>query len=581
MSKLRMRSKAILVTSVLATALVSGGWLMQLGFGRRTPHVYNRARLFDQVMDYVSRSYVERLPDADLYVKATRGVLRELHDPYSVYLTSERLARLTETTAGRYQGIGVELDVRDGSVSVVAPLPGTPADHAGVEAGDRIVAIDGKPTRGWSPEEALRALRGAPGTVVRLVIERAGVDEPIPFVVARREIQFHPVQNALVLTDGVGYVNLVSFSEASATELRRAVDSLRRAGARSLVVDVRGNPGGLLEQGVAVTDLFLDQGLEIVAMRGRAREASQTFKDQAPQLFSGLPMAVLVDSASASAAEIFAGALQDHDRAIVVGTTTYGKGSAQSVFPLVDGGAMKLTTALWYTPLGRSITRPRAAFGDEEDEESSSFITDTTRERPTFRTPGGRTVYGGGGVSPDVAAPFDTPSAHERALERALGKRIPQFRQVVTAYVRSLRGRHGIVAPDFVVTAAMLDELYETMRQRDILVERPIYDAAAPVVSELLGYETTRVLFGRGAEFRRRLAADQGVAVERSRRGFHLPRFGIDRGDLSLDEAHAAQIGERPCSVGQRPRPGEVPQLGEPHREAVIARDQDDVVVGV
>jgi carboxyl-terminal processing protease len=508
-----MRSKAVLVASVLGSALVSGGWLMQMSFSRRTPHVFERARLFDEVMRYVARSYVERLPEADLYGRATRGVLRELHDPYSDYLSSERLARLTESTTGRYQGIGVELDVRDGWLTVVAPLPGTPAEQVGLQPGDRIVAIGGRPAQGWAPEEALRALRGAPGTVVSLLIERAGVDEPVPFSVTRREIQVRPVQNAVILRDGVGYVNLVSFSEQSANELRRTVDSLRRAGARALVVDVRGNPGGLLEQGVAVTDLFLDQGLEIVETRGRARDANQAFVDRAPQQFAALPIAVLVDSGSASAAEIFAGALQDQDRAVVVGTATYGKGSAQSVLPLANGGAIKLTTPLWYTPSGRSITRPRAVLGEDDEGQASSFVADTSRERAKFRTRGGRTVYGGGGVSPDVALPVDTPSSGERALERALGKRIPEFRQVLSAYARSLRGRRGVTSPDFVVTPALRAELYDALRQRGIAVERPIYDAAAAFVSELLGYEAARVLFGRRAEFRRRLAADQGAAV--------------------------------------------------------------------
>jgi carboxyl-terminal processing protease len=508
-----MRSKAVLVGAVLASALVSGGWLMQMGFNARTPHVYERARLFDQVVELVGRNYVERLGEGDLYRRATRGVLRELHDPHSAYLTSERLARLSESTTGRYQGIGVELDVRDGWVTVLAPLPGTPAEQAGIQSGDRIVAIGGKATLGWAPEEALRSLRGAPGTVVSLTIERAGIDEPLPFSVTRREIQFHPVQNALVLRDGVGYVDLVVFSQGSATELRQAVDSLRRAGARSLVIDLRGNPGGLLEEGVAVSDLFLDQGLKIVEMRGRARDANQTFVDQAAQRFAAIPIAVLVDSGSASAAEIVAGALQDHDRAVVVGTTTYGKGSAQSVMPLADGGAIKLTTALWYTPSGRSITRPRTIRDEDDDDEASSFVTDTTRQRATFKTKAGRTVYGGGGITPDVTVPVDTPTSDERALEGALGKRIPEFRQTLVAYARSLRTRRGVASPDFVVTRQMLDDLYAAMQERGIIVERAIFDAAGPQITEALGYEGARVLFGRRAEFRRRLANDDGAAL--------------------------------------------------------------------
>ena len=507
-----MRSKAVFVTSILGTALVSGGWLMHQGVSTGTPHVFDRARLFDQVLEHVSSAYVDKLPQADLYGRATRGVLRELHDPYSVYLTSERLARLTENTTGRYQGVGVELDVRDGWVTVVTPLPGTPAEQAGIESGDRIVAIDGKATEGWAPEEALRALRGAPGTVVTLVVERAGVNEPVPFRLTRREIQFHPVQNAVMLRDGVGYIELAVFSQESASELRQAVDSLRRAGARALVVDVRGNPGGLLEQGVAVTDLFLDRGVKIVEMRGRTKDANQTFVDEAPQPYPSLPVAVLVDSASASASEIFAGALQDHDRAVVVGTTTYGKGSAQSVLPLTDGGAVKLTTALWYTPSGRSITRPHIIRGEDDEDTESSFVADSAHVRTTYRTRAGRTVYGGGGVTPDVVVPLDTPTTEARAFENALGKRVPEFRQVVGAYARSLRGRPGVAGPDFVVTPQMRAELFDAMTRRGIVVERTVYDAAGPAISELLGYEATRVLFGRRAESRRRLTADKTVA---------------------------------------------------------------------
>jgi carboxyl-terminal processing protease len=321
------------------------------------------------------------------------------------------------------------------------------------------------------------------------------------------------VQTALMLPDRVGYVSLVVFSEDAVAELRRAADSLRRAGAGALLVDLRGNPGGLLEQGVAATDLFLDQGLKIVEMRGRTRDANQTFVDQAPQRYAGLPIAVLVDSASASAAEILAGALQDHDRAVIVGTPTYGKGSAQSVFPLADGGAIKLTTALWYTPSGRSITRPHLLRDGGDEAEESSFVADTSRARLEFRTRGGRTVYGGGGVTPDVLVPADTPTADEQALERALGRRIPDFRQALAAYARSLRGRPDVASADFVVTPSMRSELYAALSSRGVELDRAIYDAAASFLSRVIGYEVARALFGRRAEFQRRLRADRGVAA--------------------------------------------------------------------
>ena len=499
-----MRSRAVLAVAVLSGALVSGGWLMQMGFSGRAPHVYERARLFDEVMEHVARNYVDRMPREELYERATRGVLRELHDPYSAFLTSERLARLTESTTGRYHGIGVELDVRDGWVTVVTPLPGTPAEQAGVQTGDRIVAIDGAPTRGWEPEEALRALRGAAGSAVDVVVERDGIAEPVPFRLTRREIRFHPVQQALMLRDGVGYVSLVAFSEESAAALRQAVDSLRRVGARSLVIDVRGNPGGLLEQGVAVTDLFLDEGLKILEMRGRTRDASRTFVDRAPQPYPELPVAVLVDSTSASAAEIFAGALQDQDRAVLVGSATYGKGSAQSVFQLEGGRALKLTTALWYTPVGRSINRPlTAAAADSEPDEAA----DTVRE--TFRTIGGRVVQGGGGIVPDLIVPRAVATPEDIAFQQALGTRVPEFRDAVNEYVRTLRG--SIRSADFVVTPEMRAALYQRMQRRGVDVDRAVFDAASSLVDRVLGVEIARYVLGGDAEFRRSVREDATI----------------------------------------------------------------------
>jgi carboxyl-terminal processing protease len=357
-------SRALIAGAILGAGVISGGLLIQSGAWREAGATPGSARLLDQVMARVSRDYIDSVSTDELLRRAASGFVKELDDPYSVLLTPERYRRLQEVTTGRYAGVGVELDMRDGFVTVIAPLARTPADSAGIKPGDVIVTIDGKQTHGLAMEEVQQALRGPSGTKVRLTMER-GEEHPT-FTLTRREIVYHPVQRAHV-SNGVAYVQLATFSEHAAGELRRTIDSLRALGARSLILDLRENPGGLLEQGLEVADLFLDRGQTIASTRGRTPDADHQFEDEAPQVWPGLPIVALVDSGSASAAEIVAGALQDNRRAVLVGSPTYGKGSAQSIFPISSGHALKLTTARWFTPNGRTIARDSTKGGIDPD----------------------------------------------------------------------------------------------------------------------------------------------------------------------------------------------------------------------
>ncbi len=403
-----MRSRAVFAGALLSSALVSGGWYVERGLTQETSAATDGGQLFDEVFDAVSKKYVDTLSDSVLYTDAAAGLVDELHDPHSEYLSPALYARLNESTSGRYVGIGTQVDLRDGWVTVVAPLPGGPAIAAGIRPGDRIADVNGQSMRGVAIEAVQKALRGTPGSSVRLTVERQGAPAPLTFTLTRREIDVHSAQHAMLLPNGVGYVALLIFSETSERELEHAVDSLSKAGMRSLILDLRENPGGLLEEGVGVADLFLDPGQRIVTMRGRTPDVTHDYSDHAAQRWPALPIAVLVDSNTASAAEIVSGALQDHDRAVILGTTTYGKGSAQSVFPLPSGGAVKLTTALWYTPSGRSINRPRP---DEDP-----FTADTTGPKPRYKTDAGRTVLGGGGITPDALVPVGGDSLTVRLL---------------------------------------------------------------------------------------------------------------------------------------------------------------------
>jgi carboxyl-terminal processing protease len=482
--------------------------------GQRSPSVTNGARLFDEVAAHVQRFYVDSVASDSLYTKALAGMVRELGDPHSVVLTRERLRRLSETTSGNYAGVGLRVIVRDSWLTVNDALPGGPGERAGIRPGDRLVEIEGESTKGWTQDEAQRRMRGAPETKVRFVIERPGVEGRIPFTLARDAVHVRAVRRVAMLRDSVGYLDVTTFSGATADEVRHGVDSLRALGARSLLLDLRSNPGGLLDQGVSVADLFLERGQEIVRIKGRTTDANHTFLDEAPQRWRGLPLVVLVNEGSASASEIVAGALQDHDRALVVGSPTYGKGSAQSIFPLPGGGAVKLTTALWYTPVGRSINKPLDAERDDDDEEAGrgpSSADSATRE--TFRTDSGRTVYGGGGITPDVQAGDTAVPPAEVAFLRALGRQVGAFRDAVTNYAIFVKTSGSIATPDFAVTPEMRDGLWQRLLARDVVMDRGIFEAAAPLLNRQLAYEITRFTFGTEAEFRRRAADDAAIQL--------------------------------------------------------------------
>ncbi|NUP72501.1 MAG: S41 family peptidase [Gemmatimonadaceae bacterium] len=503
-----MRSRAIVAAAVLSSALVSGGWLVERG-GRSLPRdAKAQAQLFDEVLQHLRNDYVDTLPDSLLYRRAVAGVVDELHDPHSVFLDPKRLTRLDESTNGHYAGVGLRMDARDSGVTVIGTLPGSPAERAGLLTGDRIVEIDGRTTHGLTQEEAIRALRGSPGSAVHLVVERPGIPARVPFTLTRAEIAVNPVQTALLVRDRVGYVDLTVFSTNAAADLAHAIDSLRAVGAQSLVLDLRGDPGGLLDQGVGVADLFLDAGQKIVTTRGRTPDENHTYADGAPQRFAAMPLVVLTDSGTASASEIVAGALQDHDRALVVGTATYGKGSAQRVFRL-DNGAVKLTTALWYTPSGRSINRPRPS---EAAEEGDGAPRPDSTPRPKFRTDAGRTVLGGGGIVPDVEVAMLATTPADRALQTALGTKVAQFRDAMVDYALALKTSRAVASPDFAVTPAMRDELYRRLGARGIVVPRSVYDSATPLVNRALGAQIARYVFGPRAQTARSLREDATLA---------------------------------------------------------------------
>jgi carboxyl-terminal processing protease len=514
---MRQRWGVIVMVSVIS--FLSGGWLLQRG-AAAGGNVYQQARLFDDVLGHVSAYYVDSLGETDLYHKATEGMLEQLEDPYSVLLTGDDYKALTEQTSGNYAGLGIQIDVRDGWITVVAPLPETPAERAGVQTGDQIIEVDGKSTEGWKNDEAVKALRGTPGSKVTITVRRSGIPEPIKYTLTRAQIHIRSVPAGNMFDGGVGYISLNPVSETSAGELRQEITAMKRKGMKSLILDLRYNPGGLLDQGVEVSDLFLDTKQEIVSTRGRARGATKQFFDDARQNWPELPIVVLVNEGTASAAEIIAGALQDHDRAVVVGTPTFGKGLVQTLFPLGEGVALKLTTARWYTPSGRTIQRTVES-EEEQMEQAALEASDTLlgepdpsasdsaiRARPTYRTGAGRIVRGGGGIVPDLVIRTDSLTEPEREFAKALGTDLPLYRDVLTSFALEQKSTRGISSETFSITPAMRQQVYKRLSEKGVELTPAEFGQGGRLVDQQLGYEIARYVFGRPAEFRRRSADD-------------------------------------------------------------------------
>ena len=316
---------------------------------------YRLLNLFADVFERVRAEYVEPVSDKDLIENAINGMLTGL-DPHSNYMNANAYRDMQVQTSGQFGGLGIEVTQEDGFIKVISPIDDTPASRAGVKAGDLIVALDGATVQGLALNDAVEKMRGAPNSKILLTIRRAGAPQPLELTLTREVIKIQVVKSHLEAGD-IGYIRVSSFSEQTDSGLKKAYASLKEEANGQLagiILDLRNNPGGLLDQAVAVSEDFIDRG-EVVSTKARRPEDGQRFNAQGGDITGGLPLVVLINGGSASASEIVAGALQDHRRAVLVGTRSFGKGSVQTVIALPGNGAMRLTTARYYTPSGRSI----------------------------------------------------------------------------------------------------------------------------------------------------------------------------------------------------------------------------------
>src|SRR5271166_2542621 len=362
-------------------------------------------RSFTDVYDVVQQNYAEPVsPDKAIYNGAIPGMLRVL-DPHSNFFDPKSYAALREEQRGKYYGVGMQVGPRNNKVIVIAPFAGAPAYRAGIRPGDVIIAVDGKPTDNMSTSDVAELLKGPKGTSVKITMMREGNDKPLDFTVVRDEIPRYSVDVHFLIRPGIGYVHISGFQETTEHELRQALDEL--GDLKGLILDLRQNPGGLLSEGVGVADQFLKKGQVIVSHHGRA-SAEKVYKAARGNGGKDYPLVVLVNRGTASAAEIVAGAIQDHDRGLIVGETTFGKGLVQTVYPLSENTGLALTTAKYYTPSGRLIQRDYngvSLYDYYYNSRDSGDGTPPVPSREVKMTDSGRTVYGGGGINPDVVIP--------------------------------------------------------------------------------------------------------------------------------------------------------------------------------
>ena len=476
-------------------------------------------RLFGQVLDLVNARFVDSVNTADLYEKAARGLVTQLQDPYSELMSPKQLTQFNTSTAGRYGGIGMRIEEQPGKgVTIVTVFPNTPAEKAGIREGDVIVGIDTLAVRGWNSRRVADSLTGTPGTRVNVTFARPGVPDPFKATFTRALIRVPAVPYAIVFDGKIGYIPLQGFNETSTAELARAVTNLQGQGAKGLVLDLRGNGGGFLDQSLAITNLFLKEGQEIASVRGRNVEP-QTYYAREKPIAPTMPLVILTDQYSASASEIVAGALQDHDRAVIVGTTSFGKGLVQTVFNLDGGYALKMTTGKWYTPSGRSIQKERVLTEDgawvEVDHDS---LEGAQAKRPVFKSDAGRTVYGGGAVTPDLIVKPDTFTTAEQEYRKATAAKSQDMYVILYDYAYELKGK---VTPDFTVQPAWRDELYRRFTAKGIEVDRSLYNGASRFIDQELDVRITRLAFGDSTARRRTVDDDPQLrqALDLLRRG--------------------------------------------------------------
>lgn len=464
--------------------------------------LFLKLKVLNDIIGIVNDYYVD-VPDWDEVMEGAYSGLLEQLDPHSFYIEKKELSGINEEFTGKFEGIGIEFDVLDGYITVISPVAGAPAEKVGLEVGDKIVRIDGESAYKIKREDVSKKLRGPKGTAVEVTIRRKGVED-FDVTIIRDEIPLYSVSAAFMIDDSTAYVFVNRFSGTTSDEVREALARLASVGMTRLILDLRNNSGGLMDQAIEISDLFIEGRKMIVYTQGRIRGANEEFYSGRIDGYENIPIVVLLNRGSASASEIVAGAIQDHDRGLIVGETSFGKGLVQRQYPLRDGSAIRLTVARYYTPSGRLIQRAYDGtledyYKDLYEENRDSLLAeeDSLEGRPQYQTDAGRIVYGGGGINPDYQVKYEQNLSRDtyKLLRHPSRVLFEYTNQIAEEYKRYENKKERFISK-FEISDKDFEEFLEMARSKAIAVDDEKIRKDAGYIKMMLKAELAREFWG-------------------------------------------------------------------------------------
>lgn len=486
--------------------------------------LFQKLNVFSDMVSIINDNYVDDVDWDKVIDGAYNGLLEEL-DPHSVYIPKKRLTKINEQFEGEFQGIGIEFDIINHFITVISPIPGAPADKVGIQAGDKIIAIEGKSARDITQQEVFDQLRGPKDSKVDVTVQRQGMQDSLNFTIIRDDI---PIMSVLasVMVPGhpdVGYVKLNRFAKNTAQEFEDALEELEAKGMQNLIIDLRNNSGGYMDQAIKIVDKFVPGGQKIVYTKGRIPSANEEFYSTDKATHTTYPIIVLINRGSASASEIVSGALQDLDRAYIVGETSFGKGLVQRQWPMRDGSAIRVTVARYYTPSGRLIQRPydngTEAYYEEyaerfmhDNDSTQTTAQDTSKDRPVYHTKHGRVVYGGGGITPDLKVNYDIN------LTKWTIQLLQNPARVLFEYASSYAAEHpdtkdnfNQFAENFELSQSDIDDLEQLIQDKDIKLNESDFQKDLDYIENIVKAEIASSLWGKDEYYAILLGQDNQV----------------------------------------------------------------------
>lgn len=473
---------------------------------------FEQIKRFMEVFNIVRMYYVEEVDSPKLVSGAIQGMLEQL-DPHSVYIEPDKLKEITEQFQGSYEGIGIEFIIQNKILTVVSPIAGSPSEALGLRPGDQITKIEGKTAYGITEEEVQKRLKGPKGTKVTVTIRRPGMDEPFDVTIMRDQIPIYSVMANFMIKDKIGYVYVGRFAQTTTDELERSLRSLESQGMEALLLDLRGNSGGYLDQAFKMADKFIDGNRIIVYTKGRIPDASDEFLSSSTPGDRKCPLVILIDKGTASASEIVAGAIQDWDRGMIVGETSFGKGLVQTQLQLKDGSALRITTARYYTPSGRLIQRSyenglweyyTSGYDDIKNE-----IEDSTKEKPVFLTSAGRKVYGGGGITPDIK--IESKRITKLTSELIFKRLFFEFGSQFGAKHPELKSNFTYFKDQFQIDDRIVAEFRRLLTTKDILFKEKEFQDDLDYIKLMIKSEIAQFLWDREHFYQIRISGDEQV----------------------------------------------------------------------